>query len=450
MSYTAVGLLLVLSYAHFCVQVAREAKQIWGIPIGHERAVAINKVLHVPGMIRRGANWFGQSHTFLALLRVLGGSKSQDSWNRAQEYYDSQRDAVLQRAINWELHKSLEPMENEVYDDITFYDIIAVRANVFYANLKEHGWMDFAIEKNKCQMYRFIKNNGFPHCSILKEWDDLTKFANEAELVMQDERCEKYSCFAKMCHITMGHLNSAVRIKKEKTFQDYVQWASHLWNKRPIDWDRTWGPTFDKLTDMLKPGVMIQEGYSGGRKGGKDSPIELKVEVVWGHAYLAFVTMGIHDCGNPIILRNGDVIEYQMKNFFIAEPEKCHRANVVDKGFMDVVWHLAEAFAAATAFDSIRVDIFVPESGDPRNAVVNEISLSSGAGYAWHWNFFTKLWVEGYKARRLLRESGKTPPVSRFDVTIDKINRGEDFYAKQYSQCNTTLVSEAQVKRYCY
>mmetsp|Transcript_35920 Transcript_35920/g.50301 ORF Transcript_35920/g.50301 Transcript_35920/m.50301 type:complete len:493 (+) Transcript_35920:75-1553(+) len=445
-----IGSCLIFSilFTYFCVQVAFEAQQIWGIPIGHERAVEINKVLHIPGMLRRSVNWFGQSQMAMMAMRQLGGEKSRQTWEKAKKYMEDQREIVLNNAAEWELHRSLEAMEKEVYSGMTFYDIIATRAKVFEANLDAHGWSDFRLEKDKCEMYTFIKNNGFPYCEVLGEYNSIQDWRSSGKEVRKNF-CAGQRCFAKMCHITMGHLNSAVHIRPERPWSYYVEWAENLWYKRPIDWDRTWGPTFDKLTATLTPRAMIQTGFSGGRNKGKDSPIEVKVEVVWGHAYLAYVSMGIHDCGNPIILRDGTVAIYNFENYLVEKPDQCHKESIVDKGKMDVVWHMAEAFAKATTFDSIRIDIFIPENGDPREAVINEISLSSGAGYAWHWEFFTKLWVDGYKARKLRRSIGKVPPVANFQESVEKIARGKEWYAKEYSKCNPKFISDAMLKEFC-
>eukprot|EP00467_Chlorarachnion_reptans_P024420 CAMPEP_0114514314 /NCGR_PEP_ID=MMETSP0109-20121206/16084_1 /TAXON_ID=29199 /ORGANISM="Chlorarachnion reptans, Strain CCCM449" /LENGTH=330 /DNA_ID=CAMNT_0001694339 /DNA_START=257 /DNA_END=1246 /DNA_ORIENTATION=+ len=326
-------------------------------------------------------------------MRFFGGRKSEASYQRAQAYYESMKTRVLKSAVGWELHRALGPMEKEVYDGITFYDMVATRAKVFLANLKAHHWTDFRVEKDKCAMYQFVHANGFPHCPIFKEWDNVQDFAVEGGKIRRENCMGSKNCFVKMCHITMGHLNSAKRIKEALPWSDYIEWAEHLWHKRPIDWDRTWGPYFDQLTSTLKPRVMIQDGFKGGRSL-HDAPIELKVEVVWGVAYLAYITVGAHECDleSSIILRDGSVLNYQFKNFLAEDEDQCSKKLLVDRGFMDVVWHMAESFAAALAFDSIRVDIFVPINGDPRDAVVNEISLSSGAGYAWHWKFFSKLW----------------------------------------------------------
>mmetsp|Transcript_16106 Transcript_16106/g.28959 ORF Transcript_16106/g.28959 Transcript_16106/m.28959 type:complete len:501 (+) Transcript_16106:143-1645(+) len=428
----------------FCAQVAFEAKSIMGVELGHERAVAINSYIHIPGMLRRGVNWFGQSEYMMTLSRVMGGKESRRAWKHAQDYYLSQKSIVIQNAKTWELHKSLEPMKHEVVEGMTFYDIIAARARVFYANLQAHAWTDFEIEKDKCHMYHFLYNNGFPHCPVIKEWNDLNSFSAEGDEVRQTSGCQHLPyCFVKMCHITMGHLNSAKRLSPGKSWGDVVAWAEHLWDKKPVDWDRTWGPTFDKLTATLQPSVMIQHGFKGGRDNGKDSPVELKIEVVWGRAYLAYVTQGSHACGsNPILLRDGTVAEYLMKDYLTLRPDPCHEW-IFKEGHADIVWHMAEAFAKTAGIDSIRVDVFITQGADPRSAVVNEISLSSGAGYAWHWQFFTDLWVQGYQAREGV-VSGKDWP-----DPMQEIKNGPAYYSKVLSKCNSTLIQPELFEKHC-
>eukprot|EP00470_Lotharella_oceanica_P003585 CAMPEP_0170172162 /NCGR_PEP_ID=MMETSP0040_2-20121228/5393_1 /TAXON_ID=641309 /ORGANISM="Lotharella oceanica, Strain CCMP622" /LENGTH=462 /DNA_ID=CAMNT_0010412679 /DNA_START=119 /DNA_END=1507 /DNA_ORIENTATION=+ len=451
--YLAVAVTSVLLII-FSAFVATEPATMFGFEFGHEGAIAVNEVIHLPGWFRRSVNWLGQSIFWLRVIRIRGGQPSYDSWEHAKNYYEKTLPIIRENAQKWNLHPHLEGCETEIHQGMTFYDIVASRARVMLANLKAHGWADFAVEKDKCEMYHFISNNGFPHCAVLGEWNNLGNFAREGQMLREANCNNEPFCFAKMCHITMGHLNSATRLVPKKKWSKITRWAAHLWDKKPIDWDRTWGPTFDALTATLKPRVMIQEGFKGGRGGGGDTtvdvPVELKVEVVWGRAYLAYVTMGQFGCpeGNPILLRDRSIQNYFMKNNFVREPESCHKF-LFDEGHMDVVWHMAESFAKAGGFDSIRVDIFVKEGSDPRIAVINEISLSSGAGYAWHWEYFSKLWVEGYAVRNEMRRKGKSPPILNTENSVAKISNGHGYYASVLSRCNASLISPAMYWQHC-
>lgn len=408
--------------------------------------VEMDRYLILPGVIRRGINHVGQTNTALHTFRWLGGRPSYESWNHARLYYESQRDIVLANAISTPLSRSFEAVGAELWDGASFYDMISQRAKVMLSNWKAHGWTDFKIEKDKCAMYRFIEQNGFPTCKVLAYWSDVEAFVREAPAV-RDKHCSNNLCFFKMCHITMGHLNSAISVKPSSDWQQYPSWAKSLWNTMPVDWDRTWGVYFNKLTDTVKPGVFMQMGYKGGR-GKNDSPVELKVEVVWGRAYLAFVTMGSHGCGsNPILLRDGSVMKLDIKKYFGAEePDPCHQW-LFDQGHMDVAWRLAELFARATQLDSVRVDIFVQKGGDPRDAVINEISLSSGAGYAWHWEFFSKVWREGYEARVAAKNMSVFAPPPH--VSIETINHGVSYYPVVLAQCDASLLPSRMFAKFC-
>ncbi|GAB5366595.1 hypothetical protein AAMO2058_001156700 [Amorphochlora amoebiformis] len=439
-------------FLYVSIQLAFEAKTVLGVKIGHEGAVEINKYIMLPGILRRTANWVGQTSTFLSLVRMWGGKESYKAWRHARDYQLSQRNTVLNNALKWRLHRAFEPVSGEVREGMSYYDVVAARASVFLQNLRAHKWKDFAVEKDKCAMYDVISKNGFPHCPILATWDNLEAFAKEGQVVRENKCLQEPFCFVKMCHITMGHLNSATRLAPRKPWEKVVKWAYHLWDKRPIDWDRTWGPYFDKLTATLKPRLMIQEGFKGGRKdnGNLDTPVELKVEVVWGRAYLAYITMGSHHCDiqNSMILRDGTIQAYRMDQMLKEQVDVCHQW-IIKEGHIDVVWHLAEAFAETLQIDAVRVDIFITQNGDPRNAVINEISLSSGAGYAWHWEFLTQLWVDGYRAREKLRQSGKEPPRSTSVVGVETIDRGSEYYPVKLSRCNTSLISTELFKKHC-
>jgi hypothetical protein len=237
----------------------------------------------LPGVMRRGVNHFAQTIFAMRLLRLAGGSKSYAAWMHAQEYYESQRPLVMQSAKHTNLTVTFEPMAERVWAGMSFYNLVAQRADVMLENMHARQWTDFRIEKNKCDMFSFIANNGFPHCPIFQAWDNLAKFKEEGQQVRKEKCANSPLCFVKMCHITMGHLNSALAIKQKTKWKDVDTWADNLWNQKPIDWDRTWGPTFDKLTATLEPSVLMQGMFSGGRKEGDGSagtPVELKVDVI--------------------------------------------------------------------------------------------------------------------------------------------------------------------------
>lgn len=79
------------------------------------------------------------------------------------------------------------------------------------------------------------------------------------------------------------------------------------------------------------------------------------------------------------------------------------------------------------------MDVFL-NPDKPEDAVVNEVSMSSGYRYAWHWPMIAEAWANGHRDMRS-RLSLHTP-------SSQKIDHGKCFYARFFSRCNHRVLSE--------
>ena len=87
-----------------------------------------------------------------------------------------------------------------------------------------------------------------------------------------------------------------------------------------------------------------------------NTPLEVKVEVLWGHAYIGLFA----DYHDVIATRDGEM-EFSCRDKACSQwwshgnvPDK-RLAWVVENGHMDKVWELAEKTARAIGIDEVRV-----------------------------------------------------------------------------------------------
>jgi len=146
---------------------------------------------------------------------------------------------------------------------------------------------------------------------------------------------------------------------------------------------------------------MIQKefrGPSGSAIGLLPKPIEAKVEVLWGRAYLAF----LHDY-KVFAFRNCRFEKYEsdfrgtILHNSVLDAKK-FKWLCKDEDYLTPVFTLAELVARKIGIEQLRVDIFI-EPGHPTRPVVNEISIASGVLYRYHAPFMAQIWVDGHKRR---------------------------------------------------
>lgn len=330
---------------------------------------------------------------------TLIDSGSLDTWKRAEAYYKAQKPLIRESARNHSVHAYFASVGKHVKsENIGWYEMIGFRAKEMARMLEQEGRDDFRLEKDKCTMMDFFQRNNFPMPSVIKVWKVRENFKSELEQPETLLANAKFPVFLKCCHLTQGSSKSTIPLKSvEYVKQNWTwlkRWIDSKWKYVADDWERPWAKDGNKLTDTLKPGFLLQQPFPIPNGSGMQF-MELKVEVIFGRAYLAVAN---EPYKGTMVLRDNTVEAFptlwaQTTNSAIVNPEITKW--VQDEGHLPKVWALAEKAAKIMAVDEVRIDIFI-RRGDPDGLMINENSLSSGMGYRMHFNFMAKLWAEGH------------------------------------------------------
>mmetsp|Transcript_17357 Transcript_17357/g.45303 ORF Transcript_17357/g.45303 Transcript_17357/m.45303 type:complete len:500 (+) Transcript_17357:115-1614(+) len=404
---------------------------------------------NMPKWLMIGINEFGQSRRYTGFLQLKGGRAVNRAKQEAEAYYESQFPLFMDAAASWEL---TEPMATVAKfaprpSSATWYGMITARARAYAYNKKQHpDWDDYRIEKDKCDMYEFMNANGLPCGSWAGIWRadkgyPQASSAISAALVAvsRNQTTANNLLVVKMCHISMGHYDSSWVVPNLDALglDTTMERIRGLYTLKPTDRTRSWGPIFDPLTQSIPAGLMVQYPFSG-----KLEPAELKIEVIWGRAYLALIDTSGYAFGKctsegAMILRDDSIIAYN--SAWASKAEPCSDW-IVKEGHMKYAWSLAEGFAKAAKIDAVRVDVFL-WPGHPERAVINEISLSSGAMYKWHFHLMAQIWAEGHKRQQY--------KVTYPGVAMQKIANGKDWYSKTFVKCNRDILHPEAYAKYC-
>ena len=191
-------------------------------------------------------------------------------------------------------------------------------------------------------------------------------------------------------------MDSTRRVPSEAWLRDHLEplegWARERWAQRADDSARnpTWRRNGNRLTADLTPGFLIQAPatLTYVPELHRRAVVELKIEVMWGRATVAFLVIDDHN-GNPnkrfSKIYRGAHGEGAERPYNASDPVHAFHEGfefgslhwIFTEGHMPCAWALAERVAHAMAADQVRVDVFVAESR-PTQCLVNEISLSSG------------------------------------------------------------------------
>jgi hypothetical protein len=300
--------------------------------------------------------------------------------------------------------------------DISWTEILTQRVRSMRMQLEE-GREDHRVEKDKCEMLRWLERNGFPIPKVVGIWQ------GEAEAFLTDlfqlPSNSSWPLFAKSCHLTQGVEDSVRMLRSpEQILEHREDWSAFIrqkWSKKTHDADRIFADDSNALSRDLAPGFVLQHGFP--------SVVEFKVLVIWGRAYVGYL---IENEG--LVCRDGTWEQGdRARPWGTAAPVPVSQvpevAWVEDR--LERVWKLAEAVALAAGNDQIRVDIFVSRHY-PEAIAVNEISLSSGQSMYMHTEFVTKLWAEPY-VKGISRPFPADVPVHKLDVKLGSIPNSQAF-----------------------
>jgi len=294
-------------------------------------------------------------------MRVVVGGSGRYAHNYYLEqmpyYANSSKDFTLRRSWSTIGYPSV---------DATWEELLTFRVQRMAELLEQDNTLDFLIEKDKCYMYDFFKSQAIPYVDILSFSSNIDAVTGSLRALLNKYNTSTFNTtttlppapeqppeqprasgdsveeeeakrpgpdaagggagprswasarryrevYVKACHLTQGSDNGTLRVSmaetSESTMRDVSAWVRKKFHQKPSDYWRPWSVEMNKLLAVVRPGVMIQrafDGPNGDAIGLLPKPIEAKVEVIWGRAYLAF----LHDY-KVFALRNGKLEKYQ-------------------------------------------------------------------------------------------------------------------------------------------
>lgn len=330
------------------------------------------------------------------------------SWytnSHAKVYFEQQRPLFEAAATNFKLHRYFSTMV--VPNKITWNNMIHERIKAFAQLQTAEGRDDFRVEKDRCAMYQFFKNNGLRIVEVLGQWSSQAKFVSELKDGSVANLTKAWPIFVKACHLTQSSskgtrlLESADALEMQVADNSMLNWVDTKWKFRAHDFERQWVKEGDQLTDSLQPSMLVQgpfqqPGFSWKAHGRYAvGLLEFRVEVLWGRAYLAQLD------GCMLFFRDGVIEDYSTPLGFLKVPmyNTARVQWIQDEGYMKCVWELAEKAARATATEYVRIDLFL-KRGDPNGCTINENSLSSGLLYWGHENYLAQTWAAHHTSKK--------------------------------------------------
>ncbi|KAL1500705.1 hypothetical protein AB1Y20_013352 [Prymnesium parvum] len=332
-------------------------------------------------------------HALPQLLRRVSSSRAQQ-WAAARAYFWRQRPHVLRAAAEFELHPYWPRATNGT---ASFEALVGERAAAMAAALAADGRDDFVVEKDKCLMYAYLRRHCLPLAPVLRTWRGSPAEVRAALLGMAADGGVAWPLYLKMCHLTQGPEDSVRQLRSAawtaRHIDDVEAFVASKWARRAHDADRFLANAMDAITSGLRAGAMAQAAFS--------SPAELKVLVLWGRVYVAYVMAEL----SGVLTREGlfergcracCVQQQALPTPLAAVPEL---AWIARERQLPRAWLLAETAAAAMGADQVRIDIFL-RKGAPAALVVNEISLHTGAPLHFHAEFAALLWSQTGRYKR--------------------------------------------------
>mmetsp|Transcript_21917 Transcript_21917/g.31738 ORF Transcript_21917/g.31738 Transcript_21917/m.31738 type:complete len:409 (+) Transcript_21917:85-1311(+) len=325
--------------------------------------------------------------------------------NSAKRYYEEQKDFFLKAAEEFEIHPYWA--DNNAKEGMGFREVVTERVLGMYRQFQATGRMDYRLEKDRCAMIEFFRNNNIPHPAVKKMWYSKEAVIEDLKSGAIEKMVDNFPIFLKACHLTQQSSDGTFSIKTPAALKDneenILKFINHRWDYRSRDVDRPWQDKGDKLTDALTPSYEIQEPFmqTGGNQMHVEGRvavglIEVRAEVMWGKVYLVNLD------ATTIFRRDGKIEDYTsfMGGVLHMPPEAGKRVSWLrDEGYIDCVIEVSERLAQAAHIEYVRVDVFI-DKGDPKNCAVNEISLTSGYVYYGHEERMVNLWIDGLVNKR--------------------------------------------------
>lgn len=292
----------------------------------------------------------------------------------AAEYYAEERPKMLEHIKStFTLHPYFA-MKN-VPNTSEWYNLIHTRVKHFRMQMDEHSARDFEVEKDRCKMYDFFGGHGIPTLPTHGTWRSLDSLIASVQDGSAFGNVSSWPVFWKACHLTQSSSYATRAIHRppapgEET-DELVAWLKTKWHFRANDVDRVWVDDGNAITRDISPGFMLQAPFTGAKYSVKGRIAvglpEVRVEVIWGRAYLGNLD------GCMLMMRNGGMQDFGKPNFGRTMPVT-HGHWFFTEGHDKCAFEMAERAAMLAGSESIRIDIFLDRcvAADYRIAAVRK------------------------------------------------------------------------------
>ena len=371
-------------------------------------------LLATMGTVLPAYTYYVENCGLLAIMLRPFDARSAASFARAEAYYHRQRPMYEAAARRWTLHPYFAEQGGApefIRLGSTLYDTLTGRLRVMGELLRSKGWDDFRIEKDKCEMYKFVARNQLPMVPVFGYYYRQQDFMRAVRSGAAFANATRWPVYIKFCHLTQG---SALAVRRIQSYEwlvahwdEIAGWIDRKWNLRADDLTRPWREYSNFLTDRVTAGALIQAAanLTFNPLTKRWAVVEMKVEVIWGRAYLGALLPDDTLSEFPVVTRGKGVDDGEIEvfdSYFSAVTHRGERLStnawyrwVLEPGYLSCVWQLAERAAAIMRADQVRVDVFLTEHA-PGRCSINEDSLSSGQKYGAHSYFLNRMWLEGW------------------------------------------------------
>ena len=378
-----------------------------------------------------------------SLDRLLSVNPRGRTFVLAREYLDSQLPAVQRSAAQHRVHPYFIGWE-DMADRHDLGGLITARLRYWATRQRTHDLDDFKVEKSKCVMLEFFQRNELPVPKVLGLYSTPHQVSHALNSSLPKSLdITAWPIFIKACHLTQGSLRSVRKVNSRSQLEQHSLalgcWLRHMYARRADDAFRPWTRESNELTDTVAPGFAVQapvqtwlEPPSASGPGGRAIVLELKIEVLYGHAYLAvenlYGTFFIRDTPrNPSSASTG-VAGGAANAACLSRDGELSTSWYNETGLwrsisgrpIECAWQLAERTARTMGADGVRIDIFLLPAAP--HCVLNEISLSSAMRYDAHEPSLAYLWtspeLRSAVRRNVMTEPAASTPVYMLDKTV--------------------------------
>jgi hypothetical protein len=356
-----------------------------------------------------------ESDTYLGLVARVGAAAksivenlpaaSPSEAQLAAAYYAAQRRHFEAAASAFSVHPYFLGSKDGLSRHASFFlpvwhNLLVARTNSFAAQLRRVPLRDdFRIEKDKCVMQRFLETAGVPIAPMLGFTENVSLFRDELLSLRLHSKYTRSAgsttrFFAKACHLTQASAGGVRRIGTEAWVRENAdalsEWLSDSTSSgKTDDWRRPWRLAGNAITFGLRPGFFVQYPFA-------DLTVELKVETIWGRAYVAHTGWPSYIHPSPESISTDGFVGPGTA-FVSNKALPSHLGFLLNEPrYMACVWQRAQQVACLIGADQVRVDVFVTAT-NPHACMVNEISLNDGLDWEHHVPFMAKLWAAPYE-----------------------------------------------------